>query len=260
MAHFLSKSLSDAGVTSLLQTTKEKIHTGRAAALICNPHRTLIADIGASKLLNPKALAEHRVSQALKSCDMVCVEGYLMTNCFSLVLELAHVCRSMSKTFAFCLSAHFVVQQKKQELLQLLPMCDIICGNRMEATELSKILTKKNQEVPSDQQLLKVISEAPKEYAIPLNGLKSYQRIVVVTNGSHPVISAKKKINGTVKICQEVPCPPVKILGDTTGAGDAFMAGFLAGVIHEESVENSIRKGVKYASQSLKYTGSKIDP
>ncbi|MBI2655197.1 hypothetical protein HYX06_02120 [Candidatus Woesearchaeota archaeon] len=50
--------------------------------------------------------------------------------------------------------------------------------------------------------------------------------------------------------------PPVKIV-DATGAGDAFAASFLSGILRKNDVEFAIRLGVANAQSVVRYFGAK---
>jgi sugar/nucleoside kinase (ribokinase family) len=50
--------------------------------------------------------------------------------------------------------------------------------------------------------------------------------------------------------------PPVKIV-DATGAGDAFAASFLSGILRKNDIEFAIRLGVANAQSVVKYFGAK---
>ncbi|MFZ2199795.1 MAG: PfkB family carbohydrate kinase, partial [Microgenomates group bacterium] len=49
----------------------------------------------------------------------------------------------------------------------------------------------------------------------------------------------------------------VKQVVDTTGAGDAFASGMVAGVLYGKSYDQAVSWGVKNATSVLKYIGAK---
>jgi 2-dehydro-3-deoxygluconokinase len=56
-----------------------------------------------------------------------------------------------------------------------------------------------------------------------------------------------------------IPVPPVQGVIDTTGAGDTFNAGYLAGRLQEKSIEDSARQGIRCAGIIIRHRGAIID-
>ena len=77
-------------------------------------------------------------------------------------------------------------------------------------------------------------------------------REVVVKNGAEPVLLADA--DGM----REVPCPPVARVVDTTAAGDAFNAGFLAARIRGLGPEAAARAGSRLAGAVIGHRGAVI--
>lgn len=76
---------------------------------------------------------------------------------------------------------------------------------------------------------------------------------MIITQGTDPTIVA---IQGEKEV-RQYPVLPVdpNLICDTTGAGDAFAAGFLAGVVLDEDVETCVKKGQWLAKLSLQELG-----
>lgn len=79
------------------------------------------------------------------------------------------------------------------------------------------------------------------------------KRIAIITQGTDPTIIA---VQGE----KEVKTFPVHKISaeeiyDTNGAGDAFLGGFLAGVVKGESLESSVDMGQWLAAQGLRELG-----
>lgn len=116
---------------------------------------------------------------------------------------------------------------KKLEFL--LKNSDILILNKDEA----KALTKKE----SIQEMILAIAE----YCTG---------IIVITNGSEKIHAYHWKKHYTKKV------RPINSI-DSTGAGDAFAAGFVYGIIKEKGLETALNYGCIEASATLKEYGAK---
>jgi sugar/nucleoside kinase (ribokinase family) len=56
------------------------------------------------------------------------------------------------------------------------------------------------------------------------------------------------------------PASPVEELIDTTGAGDAYTAGFLFGYTGKKSLEECAKLGTFCATQVIQQIGARIEP
>lgn len=77
------------------------------------------------------------------------------------------------------------------------------------------------------------------------------ERIHVVKNGPDPA-----RIVGATGVLHEVPAEPVEVVRDTTGAGDAFAAGFLAAVLGGEPLDAACVAGHRRAVDVLAAPGA----
>jgi len=75
--------------------------------------------------------------------------------------------------------------------------------------------------------------------------------VVIFTHGKEPTIVC---IEGVVSLIPVKPIDKSKIV-DTNGAGDAFVAGFLAGLALGHSLEKSISAGQYAASEVIQLDG-----
>jgi len=76
--------------------------------------------------------------------------------------------------------------------------------------------------------------------------------VTVVKDGARPVVI----VTGDDVPCQPVPVPPVALVADTTGAGDAFAAGFLATWSAGAPVAGAVRAGSTLAASILARPGA----
>lgn len=121
---------------------------------------------------------------------------------------------------------------QKEKLLSLLSMVEILFLNREEAKQLWGIDY-------SDEELWKSMQ--------PLPGA----RVTVLTDGGR---GGKLSINGKVSFYQP---EKVKKIVDTTGAGDGFASGMIAGVLYGKTYEQAVNWGIKNATGVLAYVGAK---
>lgn len=117
---------------------------------------------------------------------------------------------SENRPFMMNLSAPFIAQFFKNQLMEALPYVDILFGNETEAQTFAEQVNLNSQK--DLKEIALEISSLPK-----LN--KERQRIVIITQGKHPVILVKDN-----KITEF----PVVLLEheniiDTNGAGKYFL-------------------------------------
>jgi ribokinase len=121
---------------------------------------------------------------------------------------------------------------QKEKLLPLLSMVEILFLNRDEAKELWGIDYR-------DEGLWKSMQAIPGSH------------VTVMTDGAQ---GGKVSIDGKVSFYEGVK---VKKVIDSTGAGDAFASGMVAGVLYGKTYEQAIEWGIKNATNTLKYIGAK---
>lgn len=122
--------------------------------------------------------------------------------------------------------------EHKEKLLPLLPMVEMLFVNRDEARELWGIDYQ-------DEALWKSLQ--------PLPGA----RVSIITDGAR---GGKVSENGKVYFYAG---EKVKKVVDSTGAGDAFASGMVAGVLYGKNYEQAVKWGVKNATAILKHIGAK---
>lgn len=94
-----------------------------------------------------------------------------------------------------------------------------------------------------------------KEIALKISNLpkqnESRSRIVILTQGIHPVIVVK---DGEITAYPVTPIPPEKLV-DTNGAGDAFAGGFLSQFIQGKDLRTCIKCGIWAAAEIIQRSG-----
>lgn len=98
-----------------------------------------------------------------------------------------------------------------------------------------------------------VIANAPEAALLLRTGARRPATTYVVKDGPRPVTITP--VDGE-RFC--VPVPQVTGVTDTTGAGDAFAAGFLHSVLNGAPTRESVAAGIALASQVLKTPGATV--
>lgn len=149
----------------------------------------------------------------------------LMEKSFKTQISLAKKLKKKGTKIAFNPSEYLI---KKVNLNALIKLCDILIVNKEEA----KILTKKKNK-------LKGISEMGPS-------------IIVITDERRRVYCYDSHEGKTYSIN-----PPKLKIVEKTGAGDAFAAGFVAGLIKKKPIEYCLKLGVREASAVIGHIGAK---
>ena len=143
-------------------------------------------------------------------------------------IEAAH---AAGRKVAFTLSDTFCVDRHRDSFWQLLRdgKVDILFANEAEAASMGQV---------NDV-----------EEAIP--ALAAYVQTLVVTRSE----AGATAISGGNRA--DVPAEPIARLVDTTGAGDLFAAGFLAGEARGLGLEASLRLGAIAAAEVIQHYGAR---
>jgi adenosine kinase len=219
---------------------KEK--TGRCGVVITGHNRSMCTDLGAANHYDLEHLKSPEVWKLVQGMEMAFVGGYHLTVCPDAIMVLAEECAAKDKIFMLSLSAPFIPQFFKDPLDKTAPYWDYVVGNETEAlawAESHGLETKDLKEIAMH------IASLPK-----VN--KKRERVAIVTQGTDPTIVAIS--GGQVK---EYPVREIKKeeINDTTGAGDAFAGGFVAGVVQGKPLAECIDMGQWLASLSIKELG-----
>jgi adenosine kinase len=190
--------------------------------------RTMNTYLGASQNLVPDDID----GTLIASAAVTYLEGYLWDpphakDAFRVAMEAA---RAANRKVAFSLSDAFCVDRYRDEFHELLngPV-DIVFGNDVEAR--SMLMTE--------------------DLDVAIDELGRMCEIVVVTRGPEgsSIVTNGERI--------DVPAEPVARVIDTTGAGDAFAAGFLFGYTHDYSPYQAASLGAACASETIGHLGAR---
>lgn len=145
--------------------------------------------------------------------------------------------------FALSLSAPFIPQFFKDPLDQTAPYWDYVVGNESEAMAYADSHDLNTHDIPT---IAKHLANLPKKNT-------TRKRTAIVTQGTDPTVVAIQGENDV----RTFPVHPIgkEEITDTTGAGDAFAGGFMAGLVKGESLERCIDMGSWLAALSLRELG-----
>ena len=147
----------------------------------------------------------------------------MMKQSFKTQLNLAKEYKKKGVKIAFNPSEYLM---GKENLKPLLKIIDVLIVNKEEAGLLTK-----------DKNKLKGIA-------------KLGPKIIVITNERREVNCYDGNKVYSIK-------PPKVKVADKTGAGDAFSAAFVTGLIRNKSIEYSLKLGIEEARSVVKYMGAK---
>ena len=225
LGEFFTEEMRKTHVEPLLFQTPTP--TGCAHAIITpEGERTFATYLGAALELSDKDLTP----ELFQGWDIFYVEGYLVYNqpLLNKALELA---KAQGMTIAMDLASFNVVEDNRDYMQHILSeYIDIVFANQEEA----RAFTQKDN---------------PEE---ALDDLASVCDIAIVKVGAH----GSWVQQGAWKVRVE-PMPANVI--DTTGAGDLWAAGFMAGYVKGASLSTCARMGTLLASKVIEVLGAKMD-
>ena len=218
------------GVDFLVPARADVGATARCLILVTpDAQRTMNTFLGAAQRLEAKDVDLAAVAGA----GITYLEGYLWDPAepraaMEAAIDAAH---GAGRKVAFTLSDSFCISRHRDSFLQLIEdrRIDILFANEAEITELAG-------EADFDAAVAAV---APKVATL------------VVTRSEHGAIA----VSGAARA--SVPAEPIERLVDTTGAGDLFAAGFLAGEARGLGLERSLKLGAIAAAEVIQHYGAR---
>ncbi len=200
--------------------------SGRAVALISSDsERTFATFLGAAVELSPEELK----SEFFQDYDYLHVEGYLVQN-HDLLKKASELAKKNDLKICLDLASYNVVEDNIEFLKSFInDYVDIIFANEEEA----KSFTGKEPE-----DALEILSKQ--------------SEIAIVKVGKKGSMIKKGNEKHVIKPIQANPV-------DTTGAGDAYAAGFLYGLAKEYNLDKCGEIGSILAGKVIEVVGAKMD-
>jgi sugar/nucleoside kinase (ribokinase family) len=193
--------------------------------------RTMNTFLGASQFLPAEALDEEAVAAA----GILYLEGYLWDpeEPRAAMRRAIEAARAAGRKVAFTLSEVFVIDRHGADFRALIAdgLIDILFANHLELAALT--------------------------------GLEDFHDGIAALKGKVPTLVVTRSADGAVACANgeyaEVPAEPVAQVVDTTGAGDQFAAGFLAGHVRGRPLAECLRMGAICAAEVISHYGPRCE-
>lgn len=239
-AEILKKRAHQDGVDVRYQET-EAFPTGKCAVLITGNDRSLVTNLEAANHFTIEHLEKPDNWAVVEDCQVYYSAGFFLTVCPAAMIKVGKHASENGKTFAFNLSAPFLMQFFREPLESVLPYANVVFGNEAEAETFAEVF---GLGTTDRKEIAKKIAQ------MPLNGHKS--RIVIITQGPDGVLVVDE--TGEVREIEAIRIPKEQIV-DTNGAGDAFVGGFLAQMAKKKSIDECVKCGIWSATEIIQRSG-----
>lgn len=217
------------------------VPTGTCATCIVGVERSLCTNLSAANNYKVDHLKKAENMAVLEKAKVVYSAGFFITVCPEAIEVCSKHCNKEGKTYCMNLSAPFIMEVPpfKKVLQDTMPYIDVLFGNETEAAVWAKTEAW-SETSPAD--IAKKLSLLPKE---------GKPRTVVITQGCDPTIVA---ISGEITLYPVLKIPKHKIV-DTNGAGDAYVGGFLSGLVQDKDMAYCCAAGAYAASVIVQRSG-----
>lgn len=224
MGEFFTHEMTRTGVEML--ALKSDTPTGRVIAMVTpDGERTFATCLGASIELSPDDIKP----ELFDGWDIFYIEGYLIANP-DMLRKAIRTAKDKGLKIAIDLASYNVVEESRDFLLELVnEYVDIVFANEKEAFALTGM---------EPEDALHYLAERC-DIAVVKVGAKG----AFIQHGDQVVTISPMKAN----------------VVDTTGAGDMWAAGFLAGLINNEPLQKCGQMGAIVAANIIEVIGAKMD-
>ncbi|XP_034935972.1 adenosine kinase-like [Chelonus insularis] len=232
--------------------TRYAVHTdlptGIALSLSRDSSRSLVANLGAAGVFTLSDLQKSNLP--LDNLKIIYIEGFFLTHGLDVAKEVVKLTQDKNVIIAFNINGEYMVQDYHAAVCEMVGLSKIVFGNAREMTALAKALNLKFDNVADIPFLLnssKRVTVGVSSAACSSDDWLIDNDIFVMTQGgSAPAIV----VWGQGHSAQVQPTKP-KTIVDATGAGDALVAGFLAGVLCHWDPKSCLECGCKTAGMMV---------
>ncbi|KAF7280564.1 hypothetical protein GWI33_005764 [Rhynchophorus ferrugineus] len=221
----ISNKLKEENVDCYLVTTDLE-ETGKCIVLNSDngKHRSLITDLGASKLFSSKDLQNNILQDKMTQSSFVYISTFFLGISVDVTRSIINYFKECNKKIIVNLGATFIINIYLENVKYLYENANVIIGNEEEYLNLAAV-----------------------------NGIDKSQNLEGITRASKPVLVYHNKLFKYFNV------KSVKNIIDTNGAGDAFAGGFLAKYIEGEALEDCIKCGIWCARTIIQCVGCDFD-
>ncbi|MCJ1247222.1 adenosine kinase [Trapelia coarctata] len=244
-ADTLRSSCKEAGLRAEY-LVDDKEPTGRCGVIITGHNRSMVTHLAAANEYKISHLKSPEIWALAQQAKVYYVGGFHLTVCVPAIMALAEEATKENKVFALNLSAPFIPQFFKDPLAGALPYCDFVIGNETEALAYAESQGLETKDIKTIARHIAGLEKVNKQR----------KRIAVITQGTEETMVAVQGEEGPKGFAVH-PVSREEIC-DTTGAGDAFAAGLLAGVVEGKSIDESVHMGHWLASLSIRELGAQF--
>ena len=204
--------------------------TARSLILVTpDAQRTMNTFLGAAQMLHSDAIDAAPIGRA----KILYLEGYLWDPAEprAAMRTAIAAARDAGTRVAFTLSDSFCIARHRADFLRLIEdgQIDILFANEAEIRELA----------------------GTEDFELAVEAFQHKVPTLVVTRSERGAIAVRGEERASV------PAEPIAALVDTTGAGDLFAAGFLAGEALGRGLEESLRLGAIAAAEVIQHYGAR---
>ena len=231
LGDIFNHDMESLGIDIRLPAAASGAATARSHVLITDDgQRTMQTYLGACTELALADITEATVGTP----RVVLLEGYVwdIAEGPQLAKNAAAIARERSGAVALSLSDSFCVQRHRDAFLDFVRNdADIVLGNEDEVGELLQT----------------------ESFEASLAELGKFENLFAVTRSENGSVV----VRGTTTVEQEAT--PVDRVVDSTGAGDAYSAGFLYGWANDRSLADCARFGTHCATKVIQQVGARIE-
>ncbi|XP_011638464.1 adenosine kinase-like [Pogonomyrmex barbatus] len=239
----LEKLVRLAGV-DVRYTVHPTLSTGLCVSLVYGTSRSLVANLGAANVYTLDDLKKANLQ--FDTVKIIYIEGYFVTHSLDVAKELVKRAQEKNIIIAFNLNSFYLFQEHQAAICEMVGHAKIVFGNAREMIALAQALNVKYDDVTDIPFLLNSLKRITVDVssANSKDWLADEGIFIMTRGGCAPAIIVWGK-GQSVQVQPIVPKTPIV---DTTGAGDALVAGFLAGVLAHWDPKSCLELGCKVAS------------